>query len=60
VVIARVRHIDDDGRLAVAPAVGRDSRFASDGRPRAIGGDEKTRVQRLRITQPRINAAICR
>src|SRR5262249_8245760 len=32
-------------------------RFAADGRPRAVSGDEKTRVQRVRITQPHINAA---
>src|SRR5262245_48348484 len=53
VMIARVRDVYDNGRLAVAPAMGRDSRFAADGRPRAVGGDEQMRVQRLRITQPR-------
>jgi hypothetical protein len=38
----------------------RDSRFAADGRPRAIGGDEKTRIQRVCVAQPRINATAIR
>src|SRR5262249_42796187 len=60
VVIARVRYIHDDCRLALAPAMRSDSRLVADGLPRAIGGDEKTRAQRLRIAQSRVNATAIR
>src|ERR1700720_788555 len=59
-MIARMRHVHNDGRLAVAPTMRSDSRFAADGRPRAVGGDEKTRAQRLGVAQSRLNAAAVR
>src|SRR5579859_3355515 len=56
-MLAFMRHIHDDGRLIVTPAMRGDSGFAADGRSRAVGGDEKTRAQRICIAQPRIDAA---
>src|SRR5207248_10859282 len=54
-MIALVRDIDDDCRLSVTPAVGRDSCPAADRRSRAVGGDEERREQRGSIAELRIN-----
>ena len=43
VMIALVRDIDDDGRLAVIPAVRGDAGAVADCRARAVGGDQKPR-----------------
>ena len=43
VVIALVRDIDDDRRLAVGPAVGGDASRLAEGGARAVGGDQQAR-----------------
>ena len=54
-MIALMRDIDDDGRLAIVPTVGGDAGAAANAGARAVGGDKKPGRERDAVCQRHID-----